>query len=140
MKLKPVIASYSGEAYSAIQRYMTQEALELIARIAQEPRSSAEIPAGMLAELCEMHVLREDGGLARLNTAVFTQKDIESIREAVALMAKELTRLMIANGPSFQDASPAATIFLAGIIGYVQGTGARLSQKTEIWEWKRYTG
>ena len=140
MKLKPVIASYSGEAYSGIQRFLTEEVLEVIAAIAQQPRSRYGIPPGMLAELVEMHVLKEDGQLVRLNTAVFTQYDIESIQKAVEPMANELARLIIANGPAFQDAPPSVTIFLAGIIGYVQGIGARLSQKTEIWEWKRYTG
>jgi hypothetical protein len=44
MTLKPVIASYSGEAYSRMKQYLDEPVLDLIARVAQSPRPSQEIP------------------------------------------------------------------------------------------------
>jgi hypothetical protein len=66
MRLKPVIASYSGEAFSAIERYLTQDVLEAVASIARAPQNSAKVPREVIAELVEMHVLNEQDGPVRL--------------------------------------------------------------------------
>jgi hypothetical protein len=140
MRLKPVIASYSGEAFSAIERYLTQDVLEAVASIARAPQNSAKVPREVIAELVEMHVLNEQDGPVRLDTAVFMRDDIERILNTVRPLAKELSRRILVCGSAFQDASPEVTIFLGGIVGLVQGSGMTLRQKNVGVDWQNYPG
>ncbi len=75
-RLKPVIAGYSGAATIAISRYLTDGVTDVIADVAEAPKPLEDIPPNTLAELIEMHVLREQDGIVMLNTAVFLRDDI----------------------------------------------------------------
>jgi hypothetical protein len=100
MKLKPVIASYSGESYSRMKQYLDENVLEIIARVAQSPQPSAEIPREVAAELVEMHVWTDQDGLVKLGTAVFLKNDIENILSTVTPLAQEFAgRILEYRGP-----------------------------------------
>ena len=140
MKLRPVIASYSGESSSNIKQFLDENVLEVIASIARSPKNSAEIARDVLAELDEMHVLKEQAGLVRLDTSVFLRNDIECILNTVTPLAKESCQRTLECGAAFRNAPPEITIFLGGIIGLVQGLGATLRQKNIGVDWKSYPG
>lgn len=139
MKLKPVIASYSGETVSNIIKYLDDDVLSVIAGITDSPQNVKEITGNVLAELIEMHVLKEQAGVVKLDTAVFLGKDIEHIREKVIPIAKELGQCVLQSGSAFKNAPPEITIFLGGVIGLVQGLG-RTEGKHNGVAWKNYTG
>ena len=141
MKLKPIIASYSGESYARMKQYLDDPVLDVIARVARSPQPSAEIPRQVIAELVEMHVLVEQDGLARLNTAVFLKDDIENILSTVVPLAQEFAQRIQECGEAFRHAPAEVTVFLAGILGIVQGMGRHMSQKgIGSAEWKEYVG
>ncbi len=140
MKLKPVIASYSGETFSAIRQCLTDDVLEVVASIAQSPQKRTDIPSTVLSDLINMHVCTEERQMVRLHTAVFLQDDITRIVTAIQPVAEGLSRRILACGAAFQQASPEITIFLAGIIGFGQGLGSLLSQKQIGTERKDYAG
>jgi len=140
LKLKPVVASYSGEVSSKIRQYLNENVLEVIAGIARSPKNITDIAQDVLAELVEMHVLKEQAGLVTLDTAVFLRNDIEHILDMVTPLAKELCQQILECGAAFRKAPPEITIFLGGIIGLTQGVGATLMQKHTAVDWKSYTG
>lgn len=140
MRLKPVIASYSGDTFSSISRYLDENVLEVVASVARSPSRRSEIAGDVLAELVEMHVLKERDGLAVLDTSVFLRDDIESILDTVTPLAKELAQRVLESGTVFKDAPPEVTIFLGGIIGLVQGLGMSLKKKNIGVDWKNYPG
>jgi hypothetical protein len=141
MKLKPVIASYSGESYTRIKQYLDDPVLQVIASVAQGPQPEAQLSPQVLAELVEMHVLRQQDGQACLGTAVFLEDDIQRVVSAVTPLAQELARRIQAAGAAFQPAPAEVTCFLGGIIGYVQGLGRFTRQKEGgAAEWKTYPG
>jgi len=140
MKLRPVIASYSGESSSRIRQFLDESVLEVIASIARSPKHSAEIVPGVLAELVAMHVLKERDGLVTLDTSVFLRSDMERILHTVTPLATELCQRIVECGSAFRDAPPEITLFLAGIVGLVQGLGATLKQENVGVDWKSYAG
>jgi len=140
MKLKPVIASYSGESTVNIKQCLDDNVLGVIASIAHSPKTSTEIARDVLAELVEMHVLKEEAGLVTLGTSVFLRNDIECILNTVTPLAKELCQRVLECGDAFRNAPPEITIFLAGIIGLEQGVSATLKQKHIAVDWKSYSG
>jgi len=140
MQLRPVLASYSGESYAAMRRYLTDAVLEIIASVARSPRHREEISPDVLAELVEMHVFRERGDQVVLETSVFFQEDIERIVDTVKPLAQELSGRILACGSGFRDTAPEVTLFLGGIIGVVQGPGASLKQNKIGVEWWNYPG
>ncbi len=140
MKLRPVIASYSGESSANIRRCLDENALQVIADIACSPRVSGSIPRDLLAELVAMHVLRERAGFVNLDTSVFLRSDIERILDTVTPLAKELCLRILDCGSAFRNAPPEVTIFLGGIIALGQGLGATLRQKNIGVDWKSYSG
>lgn len=140
MKLRPVIASYSGESTLNIKQYLDEKVLKVIAGIARSPRNITDIAQDVLAELVEMHVLKEQAGLVTLDTSVFLKNDIERILNTVTPLAKELCQHVLECGSAFQNAPSEITIFLGGIIGLGQGVGATLMQKYTVVDWKNYTG
>ena len=139
MRLKPIIASYSGDTFSSISRYLDENVLEVIASVARSPSRRSEIAGDVLAELVEMHVLKEQDGLVVLDTSVFLRDDIESILNTVTPLVKELAQRVLESGMVFKDAPPEVTIFLGGIIGLVQGLGMSLKKKIGV-DWKNYPG
>jgi hypothetical protein len=140
LKLNPVIASYSGEAYARIKRYLTPDVLTVIARVAQSPLERDEVPGDVLSELVEMHVLAKENGRIRLETSVFLAEDIVRIVETVRPLADELARRVLACGAAFRGASPEVVAFLGGMIGLVQGLGRTLGQEHVGVDWKNYPG
>lgn len=140
MKLKPVIASYSGDAFASIQQYLDQDVLDIIASIARSPSRSKEVAIEVLAELVEMHVMEKRGGRVALNTSVFFREDIECIMDTVAPLARGLAQRILQSRTVFRDAPPEITVFLGGIIGLVQGLGMTLKQRNIGVDWKNYAG
>ncbi len=140
MQLKPVIASYSGQSFTRIREYLDTRALEVVAAVARAPRSSTELPEEVLAELVEMHVLKESEGGVTLDTSVFLREDIEQILEQVTPLAEELARRVAEHGGTLRTAPPEITLFLGGVVGLVQGLGLALRQENVGADWKNYTG
>jgi hypothetical protein len=140
MKLRPVIASYSYGAGASIRQYLNENVLKVIADIAHSPKAINKVAPDVLAELVEMHILKEEAGLVRWDTSVFLRKDIEHILDAVTPLAKELGQQVLSCGASFRTAPPEITFFLGGIIGLVQGLRATAQQKAIEIDWKNYPG
>ncbi|MGC9468964.1 MAG: hypothetical protein ACP5HS_10270 [Anaerolineae bacterium] len=140
MQLKPVIASYSGDAYVRMRAFLGEDVLALIGEIARSPEAASQAPADMLGELIEMHVLREEGDSHRLDTSVFLRDDIAAIREAVTPLARELAEHVLEVGDAFKDAPAELVLFLGGIIGLVQGLGRALQEKNVGVDWQHYGG
>ena len=140
MRLKPVIASYSGDAFSSIRQYLDQSVLQVVASIAQSPKKSGEIAEDVLAELVEMHVLKEQDGLVVLDTSVFLRDDIKRILNTVTPLARGLAQQVLESGVVFKDAPPEVTVFLGGIVGLVQGLGMNLKKKNIGVDWRNYPG
>jgi hypothetical protein len=141
MLLKPSIASYSGDSYRRMKQDLDEYALQIIAQVAQAPRPTADILPPALSNLIEMHVLQEQDGLARLATAVFLRDDMLNILGVVTPLAMEFAGRILEAGEAFRRAPAEATVFLAGILGVVQGMGRHLSQAGYgSAEWKEYPG
>jgi len=140
MRLKPVIASYSGDTFSSIRQYLDESVLHVIASIARSPRKSGEIAEDVLAELVEMHVLKEQDGLVVLDTSVFLRDDIKRILNTVTPIARGLAQQVLESGVEFKDAPPETTVFLGGIVGLVQGLGMNLKKKNIGVDWRNYPG
>ena len=140
MRLKPVIASYSGETYARIRRYLDDDVLQVIAKVAHMPREIGEMDQDVRVELVEMHVLADREGRVVLDTSVFVREDIERILEAVTPLARELAERVLESGSAFKGARPEVTLFLAGILGLVQGLGRATQIKHVGVDWKSYSG
>ncbi len=140
MKLKPVIASYSGESYSRIINTLNQDYLDVIAEIANSPANKSDIDEEMLHELTEMHVLVEENSLVKLNTAVFLEEDIKRITAVASALGRDLAKELMNVGAELMNASPEIRNFLGGIIGVGQGTSKFLRGKNIVVDWKNYTG
>lgn len=140
MKLRPIIASYSGETSDNISEYLKDDVLEIIARVARVPVSVDKISNDVLAELIEMHVLKKQGGMAKLDTAVFLKNDIKRIIETMTPLAGELGRRVFESGKGFSKAPPEITHFLGGTIALVQGIGKSFAKVHVEVNWKNFRG
>jgi hypothetical protein len=140
VRLKPVIASYSGEIVSRIRQYLDDDVLQVIADVARTPRERKDIQEDVRTELVEMHVLTQREGFVVLDTSVFLREDIESILNTVTPLAKELARRVLEGGSAFREAPPEVTLFLAGIVGLVQGLGRTADVEQVGVDWKGYSG
>jgi hypothetical protein len=139
MKLKPIIASYkSGHK---IRQFLTDEVLEVIATIALSPQPVDSIDQSILAELLEMHVLRTCDNKAFLDTAVFLEKDIKLIIAYLQPLADDLAEQIKQQGKPFSHASPQTRLFLAGLLGIVQGMGRHMTNfSPDAAAWKSHQG
>ncbi len=140
MTLTPVIASYTGEVFAAVKRFLTPEVLDLVAAIARSPSAAAHAPPRLLDELMEMHVLRRVGEAYRLDTAVFLADDIDLILDTVSPLAEGLAGRVMEVGSAFETAPPALVIFLGGILALVQGLGRALRESGVGVNWQAYGG
>ena len=140
MKLRPVIASYAYGTGGRVRQYLTDDVMEIIGGVTLSAKSPTEISPDVLAELSEMHVLKEQAGLVRLDTSVFLKEDIERIVETVKPLARELGQLILECGGEFRNASPEITVFLGGIVGFVQGFSSAVGRRATTVDWKKYTG
>ena len=140
MELKPIIASHSGDAFARIRQYLNEDVLSVIGSVARAPRSRGEVAGDVLAELVEMHVLRERGGRVVPDTSVFLEEDVASIVRTVKPLAEELAHRVFTRGAAFHSAPPELTLFLAGVVGLVQGLGTSLREQGVGLEWRSYGG
>lgn len=140
MKLQPAIASYSGATAAMIREFLTGSVLDLIGQVAVAPLRADQVDPAVLAELVEMHVLKEEDGTVSLQTAVFLEPDIKKIVPVAASHAREVAGLVALHGNGFRGARPEVTCFLGGVIGVQQGLGRALEQRGFAGEWKHYGG
>lgn len=140
MRLRPSIASYSGEIAARMRAFLTDPVLGTIASVARAPVAAGEIAPAVLGELTEMHVLREEAGMVRLQTAVFLEQDITRVVREAALLAGEAAALVAEHGGGFGDAAPEVTCFLGGVIAIQQGLGLVLERRGLAGAWKAYQG
>ncbi|MGD1118229.1 MAG: hypothetical protein ABR886_01935 [Dehalococcoidales bacterium] len=140
MKLKPTIASYSGEITDKIEAYLNDRVLDIIAGVAVSPKNRETIPPDVLTELLAMHIFKEKGQLVMLDTTVFLEKDIKMILETVTPLAQELSCKILDCGGGLHQASPEITSFLGGVIGVGQGMGSVIAKENIGVDWKHYTG
>jgi hypothetical protein len=140
MKLRPVIASYTYGTGGRVRQYLTDEVMEIISGVTLSAKPPTEISSDVFEELSQMHVLKEQAGLVRLDTSVFLKEDIERIVETVKPLARELGQLILECGVEFQNSSPEITVFLGGIVGFVQGLGSAVGRRGISVDWKNYTG
>jgi len=138
--LQPSIASYIGANARKARGFLDETVLSIIRRIAEAPAPADTPPPAVLAELVEMHVLRVDGGLAVLDTAVFLDEDIRTLSSAATGYAREVAGLALAHGGQLRAAPPEVTCFLGGVIAIQQGLGRALEQSGFGGQWKDYTG
>ncbi len=140
IELRPVIASYSGEAYRAIQGYLSRRVLNLIARAAVSPGDVAGFDPQTCAELIEMHVLKEADGRFQLDTAVFLEEDLWVINRFAASFAKDLAGRVAEAAAPMQSELPAITNFVVGILGIVQSLGQAVRKAGISVDWPNYRG
>jgi hypothetical protein len=140
VEIRPVIASYTGESYRAIRARLDDDALRLIARVAESPVPAAELDRGILAELAAMHVLAERDGIVRLDTSVFLREDIERINAAVAGYGRELATLIADDVAAMRDEPPSVTTFIVGVIGTQQSLGEMMRERGLTVDWGRFEG
>ncbi len=140
VELRPVIASYSGRSYYAIREFLDGRALDVVARAAASPVEAGELDSGIRDELIEMHVLREQDGLVRLDTSVFLEDDIQKIAAAISQFSTELSALVIEAAAEMRNEPPAITNLLVGIIGIGQSLGRALRDEGIAADWKSYGG
>ncbi len=140
MLLRPVIASYAGKIAGKIRATLTPEYLELVAGIATSAVCTAEVSEQMLAELKDMHVVSEEDGLLRLNTAVFLEDDIREVVSLVSSLGRDLAEVLIDSGSELREASPELRNFLGGIVGAGQGPAKLLREANAAVDWKNRSG
>jgi hypothetical protein len=140
MELEPVIASFSGEAYRAIHKFLDQEALQTVTRVAESPLAREALDPEHLRELVEMHVLVEREGLVRLDTAVFSEEDILEVNQAASKFGQELAGRVSQAARALQYEHPALVNFLVGIVGIGQSLHQSLKESGSVVDWKGYTG
>jgi hypothetical protein len=138
--LRPVIASYSGASYAAIRHFLDDEALRLVARVAQAPLVVAELDRASLDELTAMHVLAVEGGLVRLDTAVFLESDITPIVDAARRYGQELAARVAEAAAALRGQPPEVVNFLVGIVGIGQSLGHTLRDADVVVDWRNYSG
>ncbi len=140
MILKPVIASYSGESYRAIARALDARALDLVARVAESPLVATQVDLESANELVEMHVLAREGGLLRLDTAVFVEEDIRALDPLVQDYSSGLVRLIAEPVSSLRGERPEVVNFVVGILGIGQALGHAFRDEGAAVDWRSYGG
>lgn len=140
MELKPTIASYSGESFAAISRFLTPEVVDTVARVAAGPVGSTALDPHIAEELQEMHVLREEQGVVRLATAVFLADDIARINTVASQMGAELAGQVADAASALQGEHPVTVNFLVGIMGIGQSHGHLLRREGIAVDWSGYGG
>lgn len=140
MKLKPVIASYSGASYDAISAFLDEGVIEVVSRVAASPVPAAAIEPLILRELCDMHVVRVVGDLCRLDTSVFLENDISAINAAASVYAQALSAAVVEAVPGMREETPAITLFVVGILGLGQCLGRLLRQEGVAVDWRSFSG
>ena len=140
MKLKPVIASYIGESYNKAIKTLTNDYLDVIAKIAEAPLHEHKIIEKMLNELIEMHVVVKESNIVKLNTSVFLKDDIRRLVTLTSNISRNLAKELIHAGVELKNASSEIKCFLAGIIGVAQGSSKFHRDKHISVDWKNYSG
>jgi AraC-like DNA-binding protein len=95
MKLKHLVASYSGTSRLAMERFLDDTAKAVVAEIALKPRKASAMDQEMLRELVEMKALMEERGCVRLATSVFLESDMHMVEGAVHSLSDRLASTCI---------------------------------------------
>ncbi len=138
MKLKANIASYAN--YFKMKENLTEELINIIYRVATATININDLDRENINELIEMHILRKDQEIIKLNTAVFLEEDIKKIYDLVFELGTELAQMLVQNCFELDKVSPETKNFLGGIIGITQGLSRYNHENDIATEWKEYTG
>lgn len=140
MPLIPVIASYSDETHKKIKSALTDECLDVVARVATSPVSMDDVGEEILAELRDMHIVISRNSSLRLSTAVFLEDDISEVGSLASALGRELAEVMMNAGSELMAASPVTRNFLGGIVAAGQGPARLLCEANAVVDWKNYRG
>lgn len=140
MKLKPVIASYFGETRSKAVHALNDKLLAIVAQLTQAPIAVYSLDQEMLQELEAMHVVKLEGGIVRLNTAVFLAEDIIQVVDVASMLGRGLAEGLLPVSNTLPPSSPEIRNLLAGVVGVGQGVSKLLREEKLVVDWKNYTG
>ncbi len=140
MQLIPVIASYSGETHKKIKSALTDECLDVVARVATSLVSMDDVGEEILAELRDMHIVIPENSSLRLTTAVFLEDDIREVVSLASALGRELAQILINSGAELADAAPETRNFLGGIVGAGQGPAKLLREANAVVDWSNHGG
>lgn len=140
MKLKTLVASYSGKARVEIEQYLTEDILDTISNIALRPQKLTKVEAEVMKELTQMRVLREEKGLAKLATAVFLEADMNLFYDTAASIGSALALAVEGAGEALLDEPPEVRSYVAGILGMGHSYAETLKEDGWMARWKDLDG
>lgn len=140
MKLKTLVASYSGKARVEIEQYLTEDVLDTISGIALKPKRLSKVDPEVMKELTQMRVLREDKGLAKLATSVFLEADMDLFYETAASIGNALALAVEGAGEALLNEPPEVRNYVAGILGMAHSYVGELREGGWMDSWKDLDG
>ncbi len=140
MKLKLLVASYSGKARVGIEQYLTEAILDTISGIALKPQKLAKVDPEVMKELIQMRVLREEKGLVKLSTSVFLESDMNLFYDTAASIGNALALAVENLGAALLDEPPEVRSYVAGILGMGHSYIEALKEGRWISAWKDLDG
>ena len=138
MKLNPVVASYTDR--NKVIQALTADLLEVVVQVAQGPVQMGSINHAVLQELLDMHIVKMEGEVVRLNTAVFSAKDLVSVVDVASTLGRGLAERLLMVAHMLPPSSPEIRNFLAGVVGVGQGVSKLLREEKLVVDWKNYGG
>ncbi len=139
IKLRYFIAS-TGHAAGAIRQVLDDRALEVVARVTQDPVASTELDPVLRAELIEMHILREQAGHIWLDTSVFLETDIQRANAFALEFGATLADQIIPVAEPLVQLPPDIRNFLVGIMAIGQSLHHAMKAEGLAVNWPQYEG
>jgi AraC-like DNA-binding protein len=109
------------ESVLRVEQLLTDEANELVARIATSTIDVRTIEPHICEELRQARVVRVDGNTVRLDTSVFLEDDLLKIHDVAGRWGKDLARRVAALSGKLPEMSPECRRLLVGMNGIDQG-------------------
>ncbi len=140
MKLKTLVASYSGKARVEIEQYLTEDILDTISTIAIKPQKLAKIDPQVLQELTQMRVLRAEKGLVNLATSVFLEADMNLFYDTAASIGNALAQAVAGAGDALVNEPPEIRSYVAVVLGMSHAYAEALREGGWMASWKDLDG
>lgn len=140
MKLKTLVASYSGKARVEIEQYLTEDVLDTISSIAVRPQKRSKVDPEVMKELTQMRVLKEDKGLAKLATSVFLESDMNLFYETALSIGNTLVLAVEDIGGALLNEPPEVRTYVAGVLGMGHSYVEALKEGGWMAPWKDLDG